>query len=76
VTLLKSGSGILGIMPAPAAERMAKVLAHHQMTCKLGQDPEFGREDEHGRSRLAKLLLLDDSYFIALDFSVEQLGKS
>jgi len=75
VTLLKSGSGILGIMPAPAAERMAKVFAHHHMIFKLGQDPDYQSQDEHGRSRLSKLLMLDDSYFVAFGFSVEELGK-
>lgn len=74
VDLLTSGSGVLGAMPKPAAERMARVLTHHGMTAKLD---EASREDqdEHGRSRLLKLLGIDGSYFVALDFSVEEMGK-
>jgi hypothetical protein len=74
VSLLTSGSGVLGAMPKPAAERMVRVLEHHGMTAELdGQSRET--EDEHGRSRLLKLLGIDDSYFVALDFSVEEMGK-
>jgi hypothetical protein len=76
VDLLQSGYGLLGTMPKPLADRMVKVLAHHNINATLGEDASFDATDEHGRSRLAKLLLLDQSYFIALDFSVEQMGKS
>ncbi len=72
--LLASGAGVLGVMPQPAAERMARVLAHHGLTPRLKVQP-FETEDEHGRSRLMKLLGIDDSYVVALDFSVEQMGK-
>jgi hypothetical protein len=30
--------------------------------------------DEHGRSQFRRALLIDDSYVVALDFSVETLG--
>jgi hypothetical protein len=76
VDLLRSGSGLLGEMPKPLAERMARVLAHHQLKYTLIEDDEFQTQDEHGRSRLARLLAIDDSYLIALDFSVEQMGKT
>jgi hypothetical protein len=72
--LLAAGGGTLGVMPKPAAERMVKVFQHHQMTARLEEQP-FERDDEHGRSHLAKLLGIDDSYFVALDFSVEEMGK-
>jgi hypothetical protein len=75
VDLLQSGGGLLGEMPRPLAERMAKVLAHHQLKYSLIEDDEFQTTDEHGRSRLSKLLAIDDSYVIALDFSVEQMGR-
>lgn len=74
VNLLASGAGVLGIMPEPAAARMAKVLSHHGLTPHLEPQP-FETEDEHGRSRLMTLLGIDDSYLVALDFSVEQMGK-
>jgi hypothetical protein len=74
VNLLTSGTGTLGAMPKPAAERMVRVLEHHGLTAKL-DDPPHETQDEHGRSRLFKLLGIDDSYFVALDFSVEEMGK-
>lgn len=73
VDLLASGGGLLGEMPKPAAERVAKVLAHHGVEHKLVEDSSFDTVDEHGRSRLAQLLLIDEGYIIALDFSVEQM---
>jgi hypothetical protein len=75
VNLLMASYGLLGTMPKPLAERMGKVLAHHGMNPSLSEDANFETVDEHGRSKLAKLLLLDQSYVIALDFSVEQMGK-
>ena len=75
VDLLQTGDGILGVMPKPAAERIGRVLEHHGLAVRLVEDTTFAAQDEHGRSRLAKLLLIDDSYFIALDFSVEYLGR-
>ena len=75
VDLLNSGGGMLGEMPKPLAERMAKVLAHHNLKATLIEDEAFAAQDEHGRSRLSKLLAIDDSYVVALDFSVEQMGK-
>jgi hypothetical protein len=75
VDLLATGYGLLGTMPKPLAERMARVLEHHGINASLAEDTSFETEDEHGRSRLMKLLLIDHSYVIALDFSVEQLGK-
>ncbi|MFN8375816.1 MAG: hypothetical protein U0694_23460 [Anaerolineae bacterium] len=72
--LLLSGGGLLGRMPRPLAERMAKVFEHHKVEHKLIEG-EPDKEDEHGRSHAVKLLLIDNSYFVALDFSVEELGK-
>lgn len=75
VDLLQSGAGLLGVMPQPLAERMVRVLEHHKLTASLAVEADFEAEDEHGRSRLAQLLLIDQSYVIALDFSVEEVGK-
>jgi len=76
VDLFQSGYGLLGTMPKPLAERITKVLAHHNVEYSLTEDASFAATDEHGRSRLAKLLLIDQSYFIALDFSIELMGKA
>jgi hypothetical protein len=76
VDLLQRGVGLLGTMPKPLAERMARVLAHHGMSVSLAEDAGFSTTDDHGRSTLSKLLLIDSSYVIALDFSIEQMkGK-
>lgn len=75
VDLLTSGYGLLGTMPKPLAQRIEKVLAHHKIGVTLSEDATFDTPDEHGRSRLAKLLLIDQSYFIGLDFSVDQMGR-
>ncbi|MBK9750968.1 MAG: hypothetical protein J0M07_01860 [Anaerolineae bacterium] len=75
-TLFKRGFGVLGVMPKPLAERIGKVLEHHGIKHTDNEELPDDNTDEHGRSRLAKLLLLDQSYIIALDFSVEELGKT
>lgn len=69
------GSKMLGVMPAPLADRVAKVLEHHGLTYQLTPDPDWQDTDEHGRSRMSQVLLIDNSYVISLDFSVELLGK-
>jgi hypothetical protein len=75
VTLLKSGGGLLGEMPKPLADRLEKVLAHHRLDSKLVEGEATDPEDEHGRSRLHKVLTIDQSYVVALDFSVDEIGK-
>lgn len=75
VTLLAGGGGLLGVMPQPLAERMGRVLAAHDLKVQLTEQPGFEAVDEHGRSRLSKLLLIDASYVIALDFSVDTLVR-
>jgi hypothetical protein len=75
VDLLQKGAGLLGTMPKPLAERMARVLAHHGLQTSLSEDAAFRERDEHGRSTLAQALVLDNSYVLALDFSVERMGR-
>jgi hypothetical protein len=72
--LLQSGAGQLGVMPVPLAERMARVLRHHGLSASVARQADFEAVDEHGRSKLAQLLLIDQSYVIALAFSVEEMG--
>lgn len=74
-TLLETGYGLLGTMPKPLAERMAKVLAHHKVKHTLSEEANFADADEHGRSRMAQALLIDFGYIVAMDFSVEEMGK-
>lgn len=75
VQLLETGFGLLGTMPKPLAERVVRVLEHHRVKYSLSEEVGFQTHDETGRSRLSKALLLDTSYIVALDYSVEELGK-
>ena len=75
VDLLQRGIGLLGTMPKPLAERMARVLKHRGLNASLSEDNSFESVDDHGRSTLAKALILDSTYIIALDFSFETMGK-
>lgn len=68
VALVSDGGDVLGEMPKPLAEQMAKVLEHHHLETKL-------IEGKRAEPKL-KALLLDDSYILALDFSVDELGKA
>lgn len=69
VDLVSSGGDLLGEMPQPLAERLEKILQHHRLETKLmnGKHPD-------GTPKV-KALLLDDSYVVALDFSVDEMGK-
>ncbi|NJO54967.1 MAG: glycosyltransferase family 4 protein [Bacteroidales bacterium] len=57
------------------AERMARALGHHGLQAELKLDPERPATDEHGRSTQWKLLGMGDSYCVALDFSVDPMGR-
>lgn len=75
LSLLQRGYGLLGTMPKPLAERMAKVLAHHGLSASLSEEAGFTTTDKAGRSTLAKALVLDESYLLALDFSFDRMGQ-
>jgi len=68
VDLVSGGGDVLGEMPKPLAERMIKVLEHHKLETKIVE----GKRTEPKM----KALLLDESYILALDFSVDELGKA
>lgn len=70
--LVKSGGHMLGEMPQPLAQRMEKVLQHHALETKL---IEAQHEDDHKPPPPAKVLLIDEGYVVAFDFSVDELGK-
>jgi hypothetical protein len=75
LNLLTSGGDLLGQMPQPLADNLAKTLEANGLETRAMTEPS-DTEDEHGRSRLRSVLLLDESYIIAFDFTVEKLGKS
>jgi hypothetical protein len=66
------GGDLLGEMPTPLATQMDKVLQHHKLETKL---IEARLEEGAEVPPPMKLLLLDNSYLVAMDFSVEELGK-
>jgi hypothetical protein len=74
-SLLTSGGDLLGEMPKPLADRIVPVLEKHKLETKIieGQSPLDS--DEHGRSQLMQALVIDDSYLVAIDFTVDILGK-
>ena len=75
--LLQSGAGRLGAFPRSAAERMQRVLEHHGLSAALASvEAARDQTDEHGRSQMWQLLGIGDSYFVALDFTVDRMGKS
>lgn len=72
--LLDRGGGLLGEVPQPLAERLEKVLRHHQLETKLIAAEKIGMgEDGHGIKQSA--LLMDDSFVVASSFAVDTLGK-
>ena len=75
ISLLSSGGDLMGQMPTPLAENLAKALEAHGMETRAIAEPTES-EDEHGRSRLRKVLLIDESFIVAFDFTIEILGKA
>lgn len=75
LSLLASGGDLIGQMPTPLAENLAKALESHGLETRAIAEPTE-TEDEHGRSRLRNVLLMDESYIVAFDFTVEILGKA
>jgi hypothetical protein len=73
--LLSSGGDLLGEMPAPLANQIVKVLDQHELEHKVIEGPSPEESDEHGRSQLMKALIVDESFVVAMDFTVEELGK-
>lgn len=69
VDLVRSGGGLLGEMPPSLADSLERVLQHHRLETHrvAGERPN--------EQPTMKLMLLDDSYVVALDFTIESLGR-
>lgn len=67
--LFTSGGDLVGQMPKPLAERLEKVLTHHGLEAKVLVG------EKHQEAPDMKALLFDESYIVAIDFSVDELGK-
>jgi len=68
--LFTGGGDLVGQMPKPLADKMEKVLIHHGLEAKVLVG------EKHKEAPNMKALLLDDSYVVAIDFSVDELGKA
>ncbi|GAB4314542.1 MAG: hypothetical protein Kow00117_06780 [Phototrophicales bacterium] len=69
VDVFSSGGDLVGEMPKPLADRLDKILKHHQLETKIIEG------ERHKEMPYMKALLLDESYVVAIDFSVDKLGK-
>ncbi|MBK8134573.1 MAG: hypothetical protein KA401_03085 [Anaerolineae bacterium] len=75
LSLLTSGGDLLGQMPEPLATAMVQALDAHGLESRTLKE-ETSDVDEHGRSRHRKVLLMDDAYVVAFDFTVEFFGRA
>ncbi len=73
--LLNSGGDLVGEMPKPLAEKLASAFERHGLETKIIEGAAPEESDEHGRTQHMKALIIDDSYIVAMDFTVEFLGK-
>ncbi|XWX03472.1 hypothetical protein VZO05_13280 [Aggregatilineales bacterium SYSU G02658] len=74
LTLLASGGGLLGQMPLPLAERLARALEAHGLETKLMQDAPPARPPVPDQRLQA--LMLGESYFLSWAFSFDEMGKA
>jgi hypothetical protein len=73
LTLLSSGGGLLGQMPLPLAQRLARALEAHGLETKLIEDAPPARPPVPDQRRQA--LLFGESFFISWAFSFEEMGR-
>lgn len=75
-TLLSSGGGLLGQMPASLAQALAPVLQHHGLeTNILYGESHTGQAQGPLKEQALKALIIGDSYFISYMFSIEEMSK-
>lgn len=70
VDIFSGGGDLVGEMPKPLADRLDKVIKHHQLETKMIEG------ERHKEMPYMKALLMDESYIVAIDFSVDELGKA
>lgn len=68
--LFTDGGDLVGQMPKPLADRLDKVLTHHGLETKVLVG------EKHKEAPNMKTMLFDESYVVAIDFSVDELGKA
>lgn len=67
--LFTGGGDLVGQMPRPLAERLEPVFHRQKAETKIIPDKP------HQEQPPMKALVLDDSYIVAMDFSVETIGQ-
>lgn len=74
-TLLESGGGLIGQMPAPLAEAVIKVLEHHKLEYKTADGEPYIKLHDNPALLQTKLkvLLFGGSYFISYGFSIQEM---
>jgi len=75
MTLFETGGGLIGQMPAPLAERVVKVLEHHNLEHKTAEgDPYIKLHDNPALLQTTlKVLLFGGSYFVSYGFSIQEM---
>lgn len=68
IEMVQGGGDLIGQMPRPLADTLAKAFEHHGCETKITEDKREGPD--------YKVLLLDDSYIVAMDFAVDLLGQT
>jgi hypothetical protein len=74
--LLSSSGDLVGEMPKPLADKLVPVFERHGLETKVVEGSTPTTSDEHGRTQHMKALIMDDSYIVAMDFTVEFLGRT
>jgi hypothetical protein len=66
--VFSGGGDLVGEMPQPLATALAPIFAERGLETKVITG------EREGKNPPQKVLLLDDSYVVAMDFSVDQMG--
>jgi hypothetical protein len=74
-SLLAGAGDLVGEMPKPLADALAGALEKHGLETRQIAGEGVEAADEHGRSQHMRALIIDESYIVALDFTVDELGK-
>lgn len=74
LTLLSTGGGLLGQMPLPLAQRLARAFEAHHLETKIVEDAPPTRPPMPDQRLQA--FILGESYFVSWAFSFEIMGKA
>lgn len=74
-TLFESGGGLIGQMPEPLAERVVKVLAHHQLEHRLAHGEPYIKQHDNPLlvNNKPQVLTFGTSYFVSYAFAFDEM---